>query len=274
VPGFYVNLPLRYLAEEPEYLDLCAERGLWPELGLDALALDHLDQAFLRGVARRLRQAGLRCSVHLPFLDLRPGSVDPLLAQATRQRLLGALEAARILGPDLMIAHAGYSALTYELFFDAWLDTSAATWTLLHESWPQHPPIYLENTFETGPGPLARLLDLLCGRVPGFGACLDLGHWHSFAGGSAKRDLGPWLDGLAERLGHLHLHDNSGDGDEHLGLGRGCIPWEEAFAALAARGLTPGFTLEPHTREDLDASLAFMAQRPEWFAPHLAGPRG
>ncbi|MEW5772778.1 MAG: TIM barrel protein [Thermodesulfobacteriota bacterium] len=268
MPRFFVNLPLSYIAREPEYLAAFIARGLHPELGLDSRALDALAPAWHQETASRLQDAGLTCSIHLPFLDLQPGALDPGILAATRARLLHALDVARIYAPRHLIGHAWYFETLHRTFYDVWLTNAADTWEAVHNSWAGHPPLYLENTFEPMPEPLVELLGMLAGRgLQGIGLCLDLGHWHSFAQGVRLRNLDRWLDAFSPFLGHVHLHDNSGADDHHLGLGQGDIPWAEVFSGLAARGLSPTRTLEPHTADDLEHSLAFISGHPEWFPP-------
>lgn len=266
MPSFFVNLPLRYIAREPQYLSTFLERGLHPELGIDAQALDSLDLDWHHGVAARLAAAGLSCSVHLPFMDLAPGARDSRILATTRTRLHQACDIARIYGPRHLIGHAWYFENLHHYFYADWLATAAATWEGLLASWPGHPPLYLENTFEPAPAPVVELLETLAGLgLEGIGVCLDLGHWHSFAQGHLRRDLDRWLDAFAPFLRHLHLHDNTGADDHHLGLGQGSIPWAAVFAGLEARNVRPTLTLEPHSARDLAHSLDFMASHPEWF---------
>jgi sugar phosphate isomerase/epimerase len=267
MPRFFVNLPLRYIARQPEYLDTFISRGLHPELGIDAQALDSLPRDWHEQVAFRLREAGLACSVHLPFMDLQPGARDPNILETTRSRLLQACEIARIYEPRHLIGHAWYFENLHHYFYDSWLATAVDTWESLHNAWPGHPPLYLENTFEPSPEPIVDLLKTFAGRgLESIGICLDLGHWHSFAQGSILGDLDRWLDAFAPYLRHLHLHDNTGADDHHLGLGQGSIPWSDLFAGLVSRGLQPTLTLEPHSAQDLEHSLDFIASHPEWFA--------
>lgn len=268
MPRFFVNLPLRYIARDPQYLAQVILRGLHPELGMDATCLDALDQAWHQETAARLRDAGLSCAIHLPFMDLSPGALDPRILDACRSRLIQAGEIARIYAPRHLIGHSWYFRDLYRNFAETWQANAAGTWETLLRSWPDHPPLYLENVFETSADSLAGLLRTLAARgVEGVGACLDLGHWHSFALGFRRRNLDHWLDALAPFLGHLHLHDNTGTDDHHLGLGRGAIPWDQVFSGLASRLLRPTLTLEPHTPEDLNHSLEFVSSHPEWFPP-------
>lgn len=262
--SFFVNLPIAYIAQDWSWLDLFVSMRLNPELGLDAYVIDELDSRFHDEVIHRLDKAGLTCSAHLPFMDLRPGSTDPLILAATRDRLRRGMALARRYEVKHMVVHSGLPAGADEQFITDWLARSRATWTMLLRDWPDHPPLYVENIFDPGPEPLCNLVDEL--DNPRVGILFDVGHWHSFSGGAQRGDLRPWLERMGPRLKHLHLHDNSGAGDEHMGMGDGSIPWADLFGFLEEQGLTPGITFEPHTREDFARTLEFVAAHPEWFA--------
>lgn len=260
---FYVNLPLSYIARDRWYLDEFIRRRLAPELGLDAAVMAGADPSWHRDIAAALRAAGLPCALHLPFFDLQPGSLDDFILEATRRRLDEVRGIAVLYGPRHLVAHGGFTHI-YAGLQQEWLGRAAATWTGFIEAWPGHPALYLENVYEQDPGPLQGL----CARLAGCnaGTCFDAGHWHSFAGGCRKHDLADWIAALGPHIRHLHLHDNDGSGDGHLGLGQGTIPWKVLFSELAGRALHPGMTLEPHTPDDLERSLEFMARYPAWFA--------
>ncbi len=257
-PPFFVNLPLGYIHRDRSYLELFLAGKLAPELGLDAQVLEEQDDDWHWGVAAELAGGGLSCAMHLPFLDLQPGSLDDLILEATRQRLSRALRVARIYSPVHLVGHAAFNDDIYAELFSSWVSRAAATWRQVLSHWPGHPSLFLENTLETEPGPLADLLAELGGLGAGF--CLDVGHWFSFGKGWQRRDLAQWLVALRPHLKHLHLHDNDGSADQHLGLGQGSIPWDELFQGLQALGLQPTQTLEPHTREDLEHSLEFLTR--------------
>lgn len=265
---FFVNLTLRAVKRDPAVLDEFLSRGVNPELGLDPVLMDEADERWHRGMARRLAEAGLSCSLHLPFFDLQPGSADDLVRGASRERLVKAMEVARIYGPAHLVGHARYDHLLYVRSYDAWLARSLETWSAVLDAWPGHPPLYLENTFEPDPATVARVAaELRRERGEGVGLCLDVGHWHSFAEGARRGNLDQWLDSFGPLLSHLHLHDNDGSGDQHRGLGQGAIPWEAFFEGLGARGLSPTVTFEPHSPDAFHAAMDFVRGRQEWFAP-------
>jgi sugar phosphate isomerase/epimerase len=64
-----------------------------------------------------------------------------------------------------------------------------------------------------------------------------------------------WLNVMERFLGQLHLHDNMGEADEHLAIGKGVIDFEFLFGFLSRKGLSPIITLEAHRPEDVILSL-------------------
>ncbi len=258
----FVNLPLRYIEGHPGYLDLFLTRKLCPELGLDALALDAFSPLWHKRTSRIFHDAGLTCAVHLPFFDLRPGSLDRMVLKASRERLLQAVDAAGVYAPAHFIAHLDYNSVIYAHFEEAWLENSLRTWELVLDQ-AGDVPLYLENVFEPSPDHHVRVLKALGARGK---ACFDLGHWHCFGRGRERGNLTEWLAALDPFLGHLHLHDNDGSADHHLGLGLGTIPWDELRTWLHNRKAPLTATFEPHTEEDFLATEAFLQSGPGLFS--------
>lgn len=261
----FVNLPLSWVAGDPAWLNRFVADGLAPELGIDTFAVQELSEDWHRDTARRLADAGLPCAVHLPFFDLHPGSLNNSVLTASRDTLRRAAELATLYAPRHMVGHAAFDHSQHDAVLDAWLERACGTWAAVLGACDA--PVHIENTHERDPEPVAALVDAL---VIQFGAragiCFDAGHWHSFARGAQRRDMRRWLDAFAPRLAHLHLHDNDGSDDQHLGLGTGTIPLDDLFGGLIARGLHPTATLEPHDEASFAVSRAWLAAR-----KHYAG---
>ena len=265
---FFVNLNLRKAYKDPSVLESFLARRVNPELGLDPVLMDMATLDWHRAMAARIRGEGLTPALHLPFFDLQPGSADSLVRGACRERLCRAMEVAEIYDPAHMIGHVKYDHLLYMHSYGQWRERAVETWLAMMDAWPQHPPLYLENTFEPDPATVAGVIEVLGQERPGrTGLCLDVGHWYSFSEGKRLDNLDVWLDAFAPLLSHLHLHDNDGSFDQHKGLGQGEIPWEAFFTGLAERGLTPSVTFEPHSDDAFAAAMEFVKGRPEWFGP-------
>lgn len=260
----FVNLPLRWIAHDERWLEWFLAEGVAPELGIDAVSLG-LDRSWHQAIAQRLQAAGLPCSVHLPFFDLSPGAEDAELLELSRTRLHQAAELARLYRAAHMVGHPDFIAKRDgrqggETIPDVgWLARSRESWEPLPRL--AEAPLFLENTYERSPRPLLALLEDL--GLETTGICLDVGHWNHFAGGGVRQDLPFWVATLAPYLRHLHLHDNDGSADQHLGLGEGNIAFPLLLTALKEGNLSPSVTLEPHTGKDFAIMAAWFAAHPE-----------
>lgn len=263
----FINCLLRTAYRRPEMLDRHFRDRTAPELGLDALFMDEAPQAWHVALARRLDEANLPRSVHLPFFDLQPGSADCRIRSASIGRLREAFSIATIYRPHHLVGHASFDRFLYSHTFDAWAERAATAWAEALSVWPDHPPLYLENTHETDPGILAGFMATLRAMLPSeqadrIGVCFDIGHWFGLATGPGRRDLAAWIAILAPVLAHLHLHDNDGSSDSHLAPGEGRIPFDQLFALLSSHNLRPSATFEPHTDAAYANCLTYVANQP------------
>lgn len=261
--NFYVHFPMCHIVEEKLSLEVLLRNKINPELGLDAIALDYVNKSWHKELAMILKDNGKTCAMHLPFHDLQPGSIDDFILFATRERLKRSLEIAAIYQPHYLVAH-DYFINLYNEFFSRWLNRSVVTWTQVLREWSSSIPLYLENVRESDPHPVSDLLNELKDYNVRF--CFDLGHWFSYGKGSQLKNLALWIQVMSPYIAHLHLHDNDGIEDQHLGLGLGNIPWIELFAGLDFLDLTPGFTLEVKNLEDLEYSYRFIQKHISWFS--------
>ncbi|KIH77832.1 hypothetical protein GFER_04150 [Geoalkalibacter ferrihydriticus DSM 17813] len=246
----YVSLPLRMLEEQgPHFLS----RRLQPEIAIKGPDFD--DRALagvLKRWAREFRAAGLGVSVHAPFMDLNPGALEPLVRAATLQRLSQTLDAAARLGARCVVVHPGYERWRYGGNEDLWLEPSLEFWApLVRRAQDAGIVLALENVFEEAPGSLERLLEGIDSAA--FGHCFDVGHWHLFC--RDKISLAEWFGRLGHRMVHLHLHDNRGDGDDHLPPGEGLIPFDELRGLVEEFAPRATLALEVHDPEKLSPAL-------------------
>ncbi len=250
----HVNIPFQDLlggSRRPGgFLEKFIEWKVNPEIGLNYCVLDAYTRLDFGGVAQTLTRAGLHSTVHFPFMDLRPGAVDPKVRDVTQRRLIQAAGIAQIFKPSSMVGHASFEDRYYVSSEGDWLKAATKTWgAVINSTEADGPIICLENVYESGPGQIRFLLEAL--NSPRAGFCLDTGHLNVFS----DKPLELWMKTLGRYLREVHLHDNNGKTDEHLPIGAGNFPFQDLFRMLKEMNIRPVFTLEPHREEDFWKTL-------------------
>jgi sugar phosphate isomerase/epimerase len=256
----FVHVSIPYVILRDGFVTTVIERGINPEVSFDSEALDSLDIRVLTSMTDAIRQRGLTITLHAPFMDMAPGSPDPLVRAVVRRRLEQMLDVARIAGPISIVCHAAYEERRYRHMRDAWLENSLSLWRWFSSSLAQcGSRLALENVFEGCPEELKDLFSALSEENVGF--CLDVGHQSAFSFAPLDR----WLDVLGPFIAHLHLHDNMGRADDHLAIGKGKVDFSLLFSWLKTRCIhRPVVTIEPHVREDVDISLEALERLWPW----------
>lgn len=234
-------------------LELVLDLGLTPEIAIKGPELDTLDASLLDHVRQMLEKAEIRPTLHAPFFDLNPGALDPLIRQATYQRLSQALAVAGQLNAHLMVIHPGVDKWRYPNLDQVWLALAKDFFPpLIEQAEICDCRLSIENIYEETPGTLTQLVEGLDSKW--FGHCFDAGHWHLFG----RRPMVEWLEAIGSKLFHLHLHDNHGRADEHLPMGAGTIDFSPLQHKLRNMSPLPSMTLEAHSLEHLRQSLQHL----------------
>jgi sugar phosphate isomerase/epimerase len=246
----FVHVP--YLQLEA-HLPFILERRISPEIFFSAEALEALEPAQLAATAGVLRGEGLSCTIHAPFMDLSPGSPEKLLREISSLRFDQVLDAAQILGPEVMVFHPGYDRWRYGEAIAPWLEHSVAVWRgVLVRARSIGTVIAIENIFEEEPSTLKALLEAV--NDPLLRHCFDVGHWNLFK----KVGMERWFEALGGRIAEVHIHDNSGTRDDHAPPGEGAIDFEQFFRLMERYAPDAAYTIEAHSRAHLERSLAVL----------------
>ncbi|MFZ3207228.1 MAG: sugar phosphate isomerase/epimerase, partial [Geobacteraceae bacterium] len=87
----FAHIPYPLLKQN---LELIVTRRINPEIFLPGEVLDTLIPDELTSIAETLTRNGLKSTIHAPFMDLNPGSVEPLVREATLRRFNQVFDAA------------------------------------------------------------------------------------------------------------------------------------------------------------------------------------
>jgi sugar phosphate isomerase/epimerase len=246
----FVHVPY---ADRDRYLPLVLRDRVNPELYLSTTDLLELDRPELKRVRDDLSLAGLSCTIHGPYMDLSIGAFDPEIRSISQKRILQSLEVASYLHAKTLVLHPGYTSFKYSEVLEDWLRNCESLLTEVGLGGGKSGIMFaLENTFESSPEVLCRLVDRLDPEV--FGHCFDIGHFNVFARG----DLLSWLRRVKGRLVELHLHDNDGASDQHLAIGEGTADFSSLFSGLAETLDSLVLTVEAHEESGVRRSLSAL----------------
>lgn len=255
----FVSAPFLKLRQN---LDFYLNEGIQPEIGLEGTVLYDLSPADFKAVADKLHQANLPCTLHAPFYELYPASLDPHIQAISRYKLRKAFELIEVFQPRSIVCHLGFEENKHGYREELWFENSLVAWReLVDLAASYNTPVMLENTYERTTIQLKRMLVALDSKYARF--CFDVGHVLAFAGNRWQ----DWLPELSPWLGQLHLHDNRGDLDSHLGCGMGDVDFKGIFTFIKDQSLKPLVTMEPHHAGGMETSFAYLEEHrfPYWL---------
>ena len=181
-------------------------------------------------------------SIHSPFIGLDIANMREAVREKSLEVIEEALRSSSELNPVMFVVHPGMIAGKHLKGYNTKaLKRSVERLKELSEEYSI--PIALENMpikylFLAKPEEM-ELID-------GLKFCLDVGH------ANITKNLDKFL---LERIDHVHLHDNCGRGDDHLGLGKGNIDLERVFEGIDNQDPKPNIILELNKRDDVDPSM-------------------
>jgi sugar phosphate isomerase/epimerase len=183
---------------------------------------------FLKSVARSL---GTQFTVHCPFVKSDIGSLDDAVREASVRGVLDTVELGSAIGALLVVVHPTRGtrgsleerdrvrSLERESLVRIHERAAAKGLRVCVENMPSG-GAFADRSLASGVMHLVRGLD-------GAGVTLDVGHANTTTvpAQTMARHFG-------SRIGHVHVHDNRGEQDEHLEIGLGTVDWKAVVTAL------------------------------------------
>lgn len=214
-----------------------------------------------------LKSLGLRhqitWSIHAPIADCNIASAETHAIQEVMETVIHTLNIAEVLDCTHVVLHPGEVAVqeeSHDSRQDALQRVAAFLEVALKATKSSKVKLALENV-PPYPGLLgtdAEFLVQLVKRVnsPRVGLLYDCGHAHLCGQGQAQailKQMLPYAVGL-------HLSDNQGVHDDHVGLGLGNVPLLELKDILKKEAYSGRIIIETGSLEDANASIRWMDQ--------------
>ena len=237
-----------HLLEDDEMKELIRETGTGVE-SIEFSIAENLDELDRKMKLYEKRLEAMECKklfLHGPFLDLNPMTFDSLILETTRKRYEQAYEAAKYLGAKKIVFHTCYVPGVYMLY--GWADRVADFYNRFLEG-KEGVQILMENVFDQNPQPILEAAEKI--THPDFGLCFDMGHAHCYSPVPTVN----WCRLFGEKIRHLHVHDNMGDRDAHMGLGMGNLDYKAIIEEVKRNNPDVTYTIECMKKEDVERSI-------------------
>ncbi len=175
----------------------------------------------------------LRFSVHAPFADINVASPSRTMRAAAMKRLFQSMNYARELNAYLWVFHPGSKSGISSFYPGRDLKQNQQSIRELYGKAQDYDlRIAMENLPKKynflikTPQDFERFYEET--GLTDIGIVLDTGH------ANLEGQLQPFLTQMHDKIVHIHVSDNNGEVDEHLGLGHGKIDWQEFAGTLKA----------------------------------------
>ncbi len=169
-------------------------------------------------------------TVHAPFVDINIASPNAILRRTILKRLEKSLFYARQLECRLWVFHSGKRTGVSHLYPGSdWQLNIESIGTLLKTARQHGVDIAIENLPEPFPflmksvEDFSRFYDEFDDEL---GIVLDVGHAH------INQQVRNFINRFPQKIVHVHVSDNDGTSDAHLGIGCGTINWEDVAEAF------------------------------------------
>ncbi|MCW4009524.1 MAG: sugar phosphate isomerase/epimerase [Candidatus Bathyarchaeota archaeon] len=190
--------------------------------------------AILKKIAEKKE---LKYSVHAPFADINPASPSKPLLKASMKRLKQSMQYAHDLDAYLWVFHPGCKSGISSFYPEAdWRQNQKSIKELHATAEGYDLKIAIEN--------LPEKYNFLMKKPEDFnrfyketglediGIVLDTGH------ANLEGQIEPFLQKIPKKIAHVHISDNHGEFDEHLGLGFGAINWQKFAKTIKESGFS------------------------------------
>jgi len=193
-------------------------------------------------------------AVHGAFMDMAPGSPDPLIRDVTLRRTYEGLEVAAALGAQNIVFHTNFIAsIRHPIYREGWTRRNIDFWgQVVTHAAALNLIITLENMWEPDPALLVDILQAV--DSPYLRACLDVGHTSLFS----ETPFQDWLAAFEPYLVHVHTNNHDGRIDTHQALTDGVLDYTPILAALRALPVPPTITLEMNTVQAMQESFCCL----------------
>jgi len=199
----------------------------------------------------------IRYTVHAPFADINIASPSKPMLNASIKRLEQSMAYSNALNAQLWVFHSGAKTGISTFYPNQDWKQNIQTIRRLHEIAEKYG---LNTAIENLPEKYGFIMrnpkDFLKfykeTSLNDIGIALDVGH------ANLENQTENFLRKLPDKIVHMHISDNMGENDQHLGIGHGKIDWQQFAQTLREIAYDKNIVIE--TIEHVEESLQKLRQ--------------
>jgi len=177
------------------------------------------------------KSRSIQYTVHAPFADINIASPSKPVLTASLKRLKESMACANALNAKLWVFHPGNKTGISMFYHGEDWKQNIQSINQLHETAEEYGlNIALENLPEKYGFLMKQPEDFQKfykeASLHDVGIVLDVGH------ANLEGQTEPFLRKMPEKIVHIHISDNMGENDQHLGIGYGKINWQQFAETL------------------------------------------
>jgi len=201
-----------------------------------------LNSGRIKTLRRVAKSHNLELTVHGPFADINIASPSPVLRRTILRRLEKSIFYSRQLGCQLWVFHPGLKTGVSEFYPGLdWQLNLESIRVLLRVAKKHGVEIAIENVPEPHPFLMKSVQDFL--RFHNeldeeIELVLDIGH------ANLNHQVQEFITQFSDKIVHMHVSDNDGIHDSHLGIGYGTVDWASVTRAIKRMGYSGVIMLE------------------------------
>lgn len=196
--------------------------------------LHTLNKKRVEALNKAAKRLGIKFTLHCPIADINIASPSKNMLKASMKRLNQSMKYAQALDAELWVLHPGQVTGISPFYPDSDWKQNNQSIQLLHKTAKDlgRLRVAIENvpkrygSIMKTPEDFARFYRET--RLTDIGIVLDIGH------ANIEAQTEGFIDAFPDKIAHLHLSDNMGEHDQHLGIGSGIINWQQIAAKLKA----------------------------------------
>jgi sugar phosphate isomerase/epimerase len=245
------------------FMDFAFSRGLqYVEIRSErpyALPQD-MERGELESIQQKLVSLSLKPIIHSAVYDINVASLNPLIRKASIRQTLASIRFATKIGAKIVIIHPGRLPKDYppEYLKNSRINLLTSLNVMARMAGRMGVMLAIENSprgrahrLVTSPQEHLHILRRV--GSPHLGALLDIGHAHTWG-----VDLREYIKSLTDYILLFHLHDNRGQADDHLPLGRGTIDLRGIGEEIQRMKKRHPVILNMRRKEDIAESIRFL----------------